>query len=74
MLTTSPNQVGLIRSYSTSGTLFLFLFNKHFKILQEKAVFHLFSKCRDGIFHKITEWCIKSGAIKTTGRLLQSSK
>ena len=28
----------------------------------------------DGLFHKITVWCIKYGVIKTTEKLLKSSK
>ena len=41
------------------------LFNKHVKTLHGKAVFHLFTDCMDGLFHKKTEWCIKYGVIKT---------
>ena len=33
---------------------------------------HLFTECMDGLFQKITEWCIKYAAIKTTEKLLQS--
>ena len=33
-----------------------------------------FTECMDGLFLKIAEWCIKYGAIKTTKKLLQSSK
>ena len=72
MLATSPNQAGQSRLYSTAGTLFFCLFNKHVKTLQERlkqAVFHLFTECMDWLFHKITEWCIKYGAIKTTEKL-----
>ena len=63
-----------VESNSTSGTLFLCLFDIHVKTFQEYAVFHLFTKCIDGLFHKITEWCIKYGAMKTNENLLQSSK
>ena len=31
-------------------------------------------ECMDCLFNKITEWCIKYGALKTTKKLLQSSK
>ena len=68
MLATSPNQVCQSRLYSTFGTLFLFVFNKNVKTLQE-TVFHLSTECMDGLFHKITEWCIKYGAIKTTEKI-----
>ena len=55
--------------------LYLFcLFNKNVKTLQDLTVFHLFTERIDWLFHKITEWCIKYGAIKTTEKLLQSSK
>ena len=52
-----------VTPYSIYGTLFpLFVVN----ILQEKTFFHLFTENMDGLFHKITEWCIKYGVIKTT--------
>ena len=53
---------------------FFCLFNKNVKTLQKQAVFHLLTECMDGLFHKITEWCIKYGVIKTTEKLLQTSK
>ena len=31
---------------------------------KELAVFHLFPEFMDGLFHKITEWCIKYEAMK----------
>ena len=43
------------------------------KIFHNKT-FHLFPECMDGLFHKTTEWCMKYGGIKTTEKLLQSSK
>ena len=52
-----------VRPYSTSGTLFLLLFNKHFKTLQECT------ECMNGLFHKISELCTKYGVIKTTEKL-----
>ena len=53
-----------------------FVCSTNVKTLQERlkyAVFHFFTEGMDGLFHKITEWCIKYGAIKTTEKLLQSS-
>ena len=47
------------------------LFNKNVKILQEKAVHLLFIESMDGLFHKITECCLKYGAIKATEKLLK---
>ena len=38
------------------------------------STFHMFTQSMDGLFHKMTEWCIKYGAIKTTEKLRQSSK
>ena len=45
-----------VRSYSTSGTFFLFFVQQTFKILQQRAVFHLFNECMplDGLFNKKT--------------------
>ena len=56
MLATIPNHVG---QYSTPGTLFFCLFNRLVKTLQVYAVLYLFMESTDGLFHKITEWCIK---------------
>ena len=64
MLTTSPKSGWLVRLYSTSGTLFLLFVRKTCQTLQEYAVINLFTECMDGLFHKITERCIKCGAIK----------
>ena len=36
MLATSQNEVGQSRLFSTSGTLFLCVFTKHVKTLQER--------------------------------------
>ena len=38
------------------------------RIKISSTAFHLFTECMDGLFHKITEWCIKYGAIKTTDK------
>ena len=74
MLVTGPNQVREQGHIPLPVHYFFCLFNKHGKTLQEYAAFYLFTKCMDGLFHKITEWCMKHGVIKTTKKLLQSSK
>ena len=38
--------------------------------MQENEVFHLFTECMVGLFHKITEQQIKHGMTKTTEKLL----
>ena len=74
MLATSPNQVGQPRPYSTSGTLYLLFVQQICQNIATTAeisrIYHLFTECIDGLLHKITEWCIKYGAIKTTEKLL----
>ena len=79
MLATSLNQVGQSRPYST-----LFLLFKTCNIARRIEIGSILL----GLFHMITEWCIKYGTIvphdnrmvhkiwndKTTGKLLQSSK
>ena len=68
---------GQSRLYSTSGTIFLLFVQQTCQNTArtiEKAVLHLFTKCMDGLFHKLREWCIKYGAIRATEKLLQSSK
>ena len=33
-------------------------------IARSIKVFYLFPECKEGLFHKVTEWCIKYGAAK----------
>ena len=63
--------------FSLPVPYFFCLFKKHVKTLQERsklAVFDLFTECMDELFHKITEFCIKYGTIKTAEKLLHSFK
>ena len=59
-----PKQVGQKGCIPLPVHYFFCLFNKNVKTLQEQAVFHLLTECMDGLFHKITERCIRFEAIK----------
>ena len=74
MLATSVKSALPSRPYSMSSALFLWFVQQKCQNIARIAVFHLFTECMDGLFHKITEWCIRYGVIKTTEKLLQSSK
>ena len=58
-----------VRPYSTSDTLFLLFVQQTCQNIARITVFHLLTECMDGLFHKITEWGIKYGMIKTTEQL-----
>ena len=34
---------------------------------------HIFTECIDGLFHKITKWCIKYEVIKATASIFQNN-
>ena len=70
MLATSPNQVGLQILYSTSGTLVILFIQQTCLNIARISVFHLFTECMNGLFHKITECGIKYGVTKTIEKLL----
>ena len=66
MLATNSNQVSQKGHIPLLIHHFFYLFNENVKTLEErlkKAVFHLFTECTDGLFHKAAEWFIKYGVI-----------
>ena len=65
----SPNQFGHPRPNSTSCTLFILFVQQTCQNTARMIAIpsiSLFIECMDGLFHKISEWCIKYGAITTT--------
>ena len=68
MLAKSPNQVGQVRPYSTSGTLFLYFVQQKYQNIARMIEMHGWA------IPQITEWSLKYRVIKTTEKLIQSSK